>query len=282
MDQVTNGAADRDFGYRREHFGFIAELIHRRTGIALGRGKEDLVYSRLCRRLRQLGLSSFAEYRALLSGPDGETELEYAVNALTTNLTRFFREPHHFVHLRGMLEGSWREMLCHRRRLRIWSAGCSTGEEAYSIALEVARVLPSIGPCDAKILATDIDSRVLDTARRGRYPVAAIGQIPPDLRSGTYLERDHQGFGFVSAVKGLVHFKYLNLVEPWPMKGPFDAVFFRNVAIYFDAPTRASVLTRVIDLIGPGGFLYVGHSESLYGHGPAFEVAGLTVYRRAA
>lgn len=265
----------REFDYRLEDFQAIAKLLEERTGIHLPAHKDQLVYSRLAKRLRALNITSFSEYRALLSSAQGGPELLRMVNALTTNLTRFFREAHHFEHLRKSLgtlaQGG-------PRRLRIWSAGCSTGPEPYSIALTLAAAIPEIGRWDAKILATDIDTDVLSTAEQGRYPVDDIDEMPQEYMR--YL-RDAGGgkIEIVPEIRRLITFKPLNLIGPWPFKGPFDCIFCRNVAIYFTAETQAQMFARMHDVLSPSGHLYIGHSETLTQLASRFELVGQTIYR---
>ena len=258
-------------------FTAIARLVRETAGIVLGNGKRELVYSRLRRRLRALNLDSFLAYRALLEGPDGLEERERMVNAITTNLTSFFRESHHFQHLAEIVlpHLSQRE-----RRLRVWSAGCSTGEEAYSMALTVERSLPARESWDARILATDIDTDVLASAAAGQYPASRLEGIPTQYASLLPPAAPDGMVTLPPAIRRLVTFKHLNLLEAWPMRGPFDAIFCRNVVIYFDKQTQRSLFDRFANLLRPGGYLYVGHSESLYRCCDRFTHAGRTIYRK--
>ncbi|MDR3375914.1 MAG: protein-glutamate O-methyltransferase [Ancalomicrobiaceae bacterium] len=269
-----------EFPFREKEFRFIAELMHETTGIKLNPSKMNMVYARLVRRLRELQLPSFAAYCRLLREPEGEEEMSQLINALTTNLTRFFREPHHFDHIRQVVVPALMARVNRSRRLRIWSAGCSSGEEPYSIAMVLAEQMRELDRWDARILATDLDSTMLATGSAGLYPFSALADIGPArlarhfAKSGNHLLVNDQ-------LRQLISFKQLNLVNPWPMKGPFDAIFCRNVMIYFDQPTKAGLIARFTELLAPGGWLYVGHSESLLEPGSGLVSAGRTVYRKA-
>jgi chemotaxis protein methyltransferase CheR len=280
-------AADpqREFAFSKGDFEFLAALAYRRAGISLSDSKRNLVYGRLSRRLRALGLTSFGEYRQHLEGGDG-SEIERFINSISTNHTKFFREAHHFTHLRSSVAEIFAQQDQQRavRRLRVWSAGCSTGEEPYTIALVLRREIADMTRHDVKILATDIDTDVLAKAGRGEYAADALDNVPdPFCR---YFKPTDEGNGatikVAQDVRSLITFRPLNLVEAWPMKGPFDAIFCRNVMIYFDAQTKSNLIDRFIRLIRPAGFLYIGHSESLLGSHPGLRLMGRTIYRRDA
>lgn len=276
----------REFHFERHHFDLIAGMLYRLAGIALAPHKLEMVYSRLARRLRELRLPDFDAYCALLQGEDGSAEVGYLVNALTTNLTSFYREAHHFQFLAEHAIPQLRERNAGvaRPRLRIWSAGCSSGPEPYTIAMVLASTLgPEIRRWDARILATDIDTHMVETAARGIYPADLADGIPPAIRDRFVRRtRDHGEPAVVMEedLKRLITFKPLNLLEPWPMSGPFDAIFCRNVLIYFDRTGRAQVIDRFARLLAPDGCLFLGHSESLYGMSAAFRQIGPTMYRR--
>ncbi len=282
---ATSG--QREFPFERRHFDFIAAMIYQLAGIHLAAHKVEMVYSRLARRLRDLHLKDFDAYCALLESDAAAREVNFLVNALTTNLTSFFRESHHFEHLaQVVLPGvRQRQAGASRPRLRIWSAGCSSGQEPYTIAMVVAHALGGdIRRWDARILATDIDTNMVDTARRGQYPGDQAGSIPGPLRD-RYTRRQRNGDGdpvivMDDELKRLITFKPLNLLEPWPMKGPFDAIFCRNVLIYFDRAGRTHVIENFARLLSQDGYLFLGHSESLYGVSNSFQQAGPTIYRR--
>jgi len=270
-----------EFGFDRSDFAFIATALHEDAGIHLPASKANLVYSRLAKRLRALGLESFRDYCDLVGSEEGADERTQMIAALTTNVTRFFREPHHFDHLRRKVIEPVAEEVKQGRRLRIWSAGCSTGQEPYSIALTLLSVLPEARAHDVRILATDINPLVLETARKGLYPAEEVVSVPADLRK-SWMEPT--GIGTLrldEAARGLLSFRPLNLIGSWPMKGPFDAVFCRNVVIYFDEKTQMRLLTRLSSLLRPGGFLYLGHSERMVGPAEAlFRLDGTTTYRK--
>ncbi len=271
-----------EFPFREQEFRFLADLLRQRTGIVLNSSKMNMVYTRLARRLRELRLSSFADYCDLIKGPDGEAEMGTLINALTTNLTRFFREPHHFDHVRSQLLSDFKARAGSRNgRLRIWSAGCSSGEEPYTLAMLLADELPAALRTDAKILATDLDTNMVATGKRGIYAQSAFEDMPRQTRDAHF---DAHGAGQLAArphLRELITFKQLNLMEAWPVKGPFDAIFCRNVMIYFDNPTKAELVRRFHDLLAPGGFLYIGHSESLIDNKTSLTIAGRTIYRKA-
>lgn len=272
----------RAFVLGDDEFAFLAALLRRETGIVLAEHKRHMVCGRLVKRLRALALGGFDEYCDLLRGPGAHGEIENLVNAITTNVTHFFREPHHFDHLRNHVFQPRVAGQPPRTKLRIWSAGCSSGEEPYSIAMVLADVLNDGDGWDASILATDIDTSVLDRARAGIYPADAAKHIPEPYRERFLRRRpgDADHVQMADGLKDLIQFRQSNLHHPWPMNGGFDAIFCRNVAIYFDRPTRKVLFDRYADALEPGGTLFLGHSESLIGLSDRFEVAGKTAYRR--
>ncbi len=274
----------RQFPFSAKDFRYLAALVHERTGIVLASHKMNLVYARLTRRLRALRLTSYGEYCRLLQSEAGAEEIGFLINAITTNLTKFFREGHHFDHLREVLRRSHPPAPGGgRRRLRIWSAGCSSGEEPYSIAMTVVDAIADLAQWDARILATDLDSSVLDVAEAGAYRGEAVAGLPKPLRL-RHFERDAgtDQWMVAAAVRRLVAFRQLNLLDSWPMRGPFDAIFCRNVMIYFDAAAKNDLVRRFAALLKPCGWLYVGHSESLLHHQSMFAVRGRTIYQKVA
>ncbi len=277
----TANVYQRDLVFTDRDFGFLQGLVMEQTGIALAEHKRELVYGRLSKRLRALGLSSFAQYCAHLEQDDGE--LHELVNAITTNLTSFFRESYHFDFLRERLLPELLQRNAASRRIRIWSAGCSTGEEPYSIAMTVRDVIPESRGWDVRILATDIDSNVMARAQAGVYPAERAEQVPPGYRS-RYLRRGAgENAGKVRVhddVRALVAFRQLNLMHDWPMRGPFDAIFCRNVVIYFDKETQRRLFERYANILCDGGYLFVGHSESLFKVSERFDLIGRTIYRK--
>jgi chemotaxis protein methyltransferase CheR len=260
-------------------FRRIAERAQSRLGIELRGHKQHMIRARLSRRLRALGLASFGAYLDLLDRPEGAGEEQHFANAITTNLTAFFRENHHFDHFE-------RNVLGHDeghpvRRLRVWSAGCSTGEEAYSIAMVVRQTLADTSGRDVRILATDLDTAVLVQAAKGCYPPDRLKSIPPRFRTPVYLRIENGRVVPSEEIRSLITFRRLNLIDAWPMRGPFDAIFCRNVLIYFSAEIKERIIDRFADMLRPGGILYLGHSESILGANPRLSSEGHTIYRRS-
>ena len=265
---------ERDLLLTDADFACIRELIFRRAGIVLAEHKRDMVYTRVGRRLRQCGLTRFADYLALLEGPAGTAEWQAFTNALTTNLTAFFREAHHFPLLAEHLRGR-----CGP--LRVWSAGASTGEEPYSIAMTLLEALGD--GADFQVLATDIDTEALERARRGIYPLEQVRRQLDERRiKRFFLKGGGRRAGFARIrpeVAARVHFEPLNLIAPqWSAGQGFDAIFCRNVMIYFDQRTQARILQRFADQLRRDGLLFVGHSESLSHISDRFRSRGQTVY----
>jgi len=269
---------DGEYPFTQENFRTIAQLLRADSGIHLPDAKATLVYSRLAKRLRSLGLKSFDAYCALVSSDAGGDERYAMMAALTTNVTRFYREPHHFDHLRDKVLAPIADKIRAGGKLRLWSSACSTGQEPYSIALTVLQVLPDAAKLDVRILATDIDPNVVETARAGVYSDEAVSPVPKPLRD-RYMKADRAGQWRVGdEARSLIAFKTLNLIGEWPMKGRFEAIFCRNVVIYFDEPTQNTVWTKFRSVLEPGGRLYVGHSERV--EAPGYRTDGLTVYRQ--
>jgi chemotaxis protein methyltransferase CheR len=271
---------------RAADFAVLRDLIHAETGIALSDSKQHLVHARLSKRLRQLGLGSFSEYVALVTGSaEAQGELTELINAITTNKTEFFRESHHFDFLRERLvpEAEARARQSGQRRLRIWSAGCSTGEEPYTIALVLADSLPAFASWEVSILASDIDTNVLRHAEEGVYDDLQLETIPKSIASRFLLRgrRARPGtFEIHPDLRRLVKFRRINFVDPsWPVRDRFDAIFCRNVLIYFDHATQAQVYHRLHRHLKPEGYFFGGHSENLHGHEALFSPLGGTIYR---
>lgn len=277
--------SDHEFPFTDDDFRFIVSLVRETTGIVLGDHKRAMVYGRLARRLRALNLTSFGQYREMLKSGAGDGEIVGLTNAITTNLTKFFRESHHFDHIRTDVIPAWRLSTPNtgKKRMRIWSAGCSTGEEPYSIAMTMGATLGNLKAYDVRILATDLDTNVLDRAKRGIYSQESVELVPAEYRKKFCEPVKAAGPAEVSmadAIREIITFKQLNLLGGWPMKGPFDVIFCRNVLIYFDGPTKHGLIKRYRDMLRPGGWLYIGHSESVVGGFPGLEMCGRTTYRR--
>lgn len=264
-------------------FTRIKDRVYDVAGISLSDAKRTMVISRLTKIVRALNLKSFDAYVDYLERSAGSKDDQQAfVNALTTNLTRFYREDHHFDHMldhmRGLISAKPRVGPTGTPRLRIWSAGCSTGQEPYTIGMALLNKFPELKRWDVRILATDIDTGVIAKAARGIYPESELNGLAPDR--ARLLEKKGDGNVHIPAeVKNLVTFKPLNLLKPWPVKGPFDIIFCRNVAIYFDKPTQAELFSRLGDVLATDGFLYIGHSETITANTGKFSLVGKTIYR---
>jgi len=250
----------------------------------LSGAKAPLVYSRLVRRLRVLGIESFQQYCAFVSRPD-EAERAQMVAALTTNVTRFFRENHHFEHFTNHVLPDLIATARKGGRVRLWSAGCSSGEEPYSIGLSLLSLLPDAAKYDIKILATDINRSVLDTARTGLYGAVAIDALEAKLRE-QYFSPAIQADGATMwrigpELRRMVSFRELNLIAEWPMRQRYQAIFCRNVAIYFESSIRTAFWDRFASLLAPDGVLYIGHSERISTTRHRFKAEGNTTYRLA-
>lgn len=266
-------------------FQMIAERLQNATGIVLSEAKKNLAVSRLSRRLRALKLDGFEAYCDVLSGPSGAIELQEMILLLTTNVTRFFREPHHFEFLANHILPNLINRCESGDSMRIWCAGCSTGEEAYSAAMTVLHAFPEAASMDVRILATDIDSEVIATGRAGSYHLTRddFSGHPILRKYVTSVPGATDRFTVNQQAKSLVQFARLNLQDPWPMQGKFDVIFCRNVVIYFSVATQQRLWPRFADAMNDGGHLMIGHSERVTG--PATEVlrsAGVTQYELQA
>ena len=278
----SDALVEGEYALTQRNFDHIVALLREQSGIALTEAKANLVYSRLAKRLRRLGLPDFDAYCAFLETPEGAEERGEMMAALTTNVTRFFREPHHFDHLRKTLAARLKQAAEDGVRVRLWSAACSTGEEPYSMALTLLDLLPDAGRYDIRILATDIDPKVVAKARVGVYRDDAVSPIAGAMRDRWMSRESDRGeivWRVKDEVRALITFNELNLLGDWPMRGRFDAIFCRNVVIYFAEPTQVALWKRFKDALAADGRLYVGHSERV--DVPGYNSDGLTVYRLA-
>ncbi|MFA5957137.1 protein-glutamate O-methyltransferase CheR [Hyphomicrobium sp.] len=272
-----------EFAFSDANFREIARIAKAEAGIDLPQSKATLVYSRLAKRLRALGIPTFSDYCATVQEDDEERNSMIA--ALTTNVTRFFREPHHFEHLRTEILAPLAESARRGKRIRLWSAACSTGQEPYSMALTVLSAIPDAASLDIRILATDLNPHVVAHGKNGCYQKEELKDIPPNLRAKGFAAvagdaRDSM-MRVTDEVRSLVSFRELNLMGSWPFNGPFDAIFCRNVVIYFDQETQSMIWTRLGRLLRDHGALYIGHSERV--SGPAstsLSTDGITTYRK--
>ena len=265
-----------------EDFKHVASLAYRHAGLVVREEKAVMVGGRLARRATALGLADLGAYCRLLRSGEAEDELPFLINALTTNHTSFFRERHHFDHLAATVLPTLAERAQRTDGVvRFWSAACSTGEEPYSIAAVIRATLGRGALPGLRVLATDIDTEVLAIAGRARYATQGFDGAPAawvDALSGKSKVAD--GFNVVPDTKALVAFRHLNLIGPWPMKQGYDVIFCRNVFIYFDNPTKAKLVDRYAELLRPGGYLYLGHTEFLTGPHALLAPVGRTIYRR--
>jgi len=274
-----NTAHPREFVFTDQDFQRIRKMIYEYAGIALGENKQELVYSRLARRLRATGIKNFADYLNRLQSGD-KAELEAFTNSLTTNLTSFFREPHHFPVLAEHLRKQ-----DAKRPLTLWCSACSTGEEAYSMAITAVEAL---GGYDhpVHIIASDLDTKVLQTAREGRYKADAVAKMPAQQVERFFVRGTGEYAGYVQAkpeLQRMIDFRRVNLLDTtWPIRDKLDAIFCRNVMIYFDKDTQLAILKKFAPLLRDDGLLFAGHSENFYHAHAWFKLRGHTVYELAA
>jgi chemotaxis protein methyltransferase CheR len=268
----TPTAASREFRFSAEHFRLISERVYEFSGIRLPEGKREMVYARLARRLRALGIGSFDDYVRFLELEPAEWE--HCTNALTTNVTAFYREEHHFTVLAELAKA-------HQGAdpFRVWSAGCSTGEEPYTIAMCLAE---SLAHPNYAVLATDLDTQVIATAREGVYPLQSVLRLPEARQKRFFLKGAGRFEGRARLRREIashVEFARVNLMDAqWPVEAGLDAIFCRNVMIYFDKPTQRRLVERFAGLLKPGGLFFAGHAESLLDQGRHFRLRGQTVY----
>jgi chemotaxis protein methyltransferase CheR len=269
------------FAFTNEDFRQISKVLHESAGIYLTEAKAPLVYSRLTKRLRALGLESFREYCSLIATERGLDERQKMIAALTTNVTRFFREPHHFQHLKKNVVERMASSVRAGGRLRVWSSACSNGQEPYSIAMTILSVIPDAANLDVRVLATDIDPNMIAAGQAGEYSDEVMTAVPPEMRDKWFDPAPGSGNWRVNErLASLVSFRELNLVGQWPMKGRFDAIFCRNVVIYFEERTQQEIWRRFIPCLTTDGYLYIGHSERVSGvAAEKFKSDGVTTYR---
>lgn len=270
----------REFEYTFEDFDFLRKLSNQHSGILVPDDKFDMFYSRLSRRIRTLGLADFKQYCQYLSD-NHDLEFTDFINAVTTNLTAFFRENHHFEFLRGTVIPDLLKKNQHSKMIKVWSAGCSTGEEPYSIAMTLMESVPS--DWQIKILATDLDTEVLAKAASGVYSEDRIDGLPErQIKKWFQKGKDDQQkkVRVKNELRRLISFKQLNLMGDWPMRGPFDFMFCRNVLIYFDKQTKELLAKRYAELLASKSYLFIGHSESLHQLSTDFDLIGNTIYRK--
>jgi len=272
----------QEYPFSDAEYDELRQLIESRVGIALSAGKRDLVYSRVSRRLRARKLKSFEQYLLLLRRGD-EEELAELVNAMTTNVTQFFREEHHFNYLREKFLPEILSRPPSDKTIRIWSAGCSSGEEPYSIAVVMAEFLADHPGWTVSIWATDVDGAVLRQAEEGVYAMDRLKHVSRDRLRRFFLRGSGPNEGKARVgheLRSLVKFEKLNLIEPWSKKVRFDAIFCRNVIIYFDRAHKSQVVNEFADTLVPAGHLFLGHSESMHGLSDQYRLLGQTVYRK--
>ena len=276
-EEIPGGKGGREFSFTVNDFRRVRKLLYEHAGISLSDAKQELVYSRLSRRLRITGINTFAEYIQLLESNPGE-EWEAFINSMTTNLTSFFREEHHFPIL---AEHMRQRRATSKDPVTLWCSAASTGEEPYSMAMTAVEVFGSFTP-PVTIIATDLDTRVLETAKAGVYPNERLAKLDPEKVKRFFLRGTGKQAGFVKVrqeLRDMITFQQLNLLESmWQFRAPFDAIFCRNVMIYFDKATQLAILKKFVPILRADGLLFAGHSESFYHAEEYFKLRGKTVY----
>ncbi|MEM7619437.1 MAG: protein-glutamate O-methyltransferase [Pseudomonadota bacterium] len=270
----------REYAFEHEDFKKLAAIVYETSGITLGDHKKDMVYGRLSKRLRQLQIPTFSQYINYILNQENTFEVEQLINAITTNLTHFFREKHHFDHMKDVVIPNLAKQ--NVTKIRMWSAACSSGLEPYSMAMTAQSSLASHRSCDLKILATDLDTKMLQTARTGLYDVGLLKDIPENYREMyTKTNKSYNGrFEIKANLRSLIHFNQMNLMREWPMKGQFDIVFCRNVLIYFNNEDKAQIISKLINKLKVGGYLYMGHAESILNPPETLQSVAPTTYQR--
>lgn len=271
-----------NIGFDDKAFHFIRDFARHHAGLEISANKRPMVAGRLVKRLRRLQIETFEEYRRLLEADTLDEELVELINVLTTNHTKFFREDHHFDHLEKEVLAPIVTAGSAPARFRIWSAGCSRGHEPYTIALTLHMKIPNLPSWNVRILATDIDTQVLQKGRDGIYDGEEVASIPSGYRKKylTLIDPQKDLWQMNRDVRNLIVFNRLNFMERWPFKGPFDVIFFRNVGIYFSKQTQLSLYQQFADMLKPGGWLYIGHSEKVPGLENRLKTRGKCIYQR--
>jgi len=285
--QKSDDNRDQSMRLTDGDFKFICEFVYENTGIVLNDSKREMLYRRLTRIVRERKLNTFGDYCQLLRD-QGDQEKDFFINAITTNLTSFFRENHHFEYLTNeeiptLIKNKVTDAK-GKKRLRIWSSASSTGEEPYSIAITLLEAMKNdLAMWDMKILATDIDSNVLAKGKAGIYDINRIEEISQNIKQTYFFQgcgSSNQSVKVHDKLKKIITFKQLNLLHDWPMKGPFDVIFCRNVIIYFDKKTQQELFERYYEMLAPGGLLFLGHSENLGNYQKYFTNVGRTIFRK--
>lgn len=265
-----------------EEFDYLRRLIYDYAGIVIADNKRSMVQGRISRRMRELGVRDVGEYIAYVrSAP--EIERDGLASVLTTNVTAFFREPHHFEYLRREFVPAWVQRQTHRPRFRAWSAGCSSGEEPYSIGITLLEALEHVPGADVRILATDLDTAMVRAARDAIYDLNRSSGLAEAVLKKWFLRGSGAQSGLIRVrpqLREIVRVMPLNLLDPWPMKSGFDVIFCRNVFIYFDQAVKTRILAGFAERLETGGLLFIGHSETLHGLSDRFELIGQTIYRK--
>jgi len=272
--------SEHEFDFTGQDFSRVQKIVYDFAGIDLNESKKNLVYNRLSKRIRFLDRTSFKDYLDYVS-EQGESEFVHLINAITTNLTFFFRENHHFEYLAETVIPELIKANQSSKKIRIWSAGCSTGEEPYSLAIVLKECVPK--GWDARVLATDLDTTVVQTGMAGVYKSDRLKGVSEARKKRWFLKGTGSMDGWIKVKPGLqeiIDFGQINLMNDWPIKDTIDVIFCRNVVIYFDKPTQSKLFDRYADLLTNDGHLFIGHSESLYKVCDRFDLLGKTIYKK--
>ena len=274
----------KEFDFTNEHFNHIRNIVSEHSGIVLSDARQDMIYSRLVRRLRKTGINSFNDYCLLLENQNqNHEEFTHFINAITTNLTSFFRENHHFKMLADIVLPDIMLRNKASKKIRVWSAGCSTGLETYSIAMVLKEVIPDKQGWDVKILATDLDTNVIETAANGIYKLDDVTGVNDKRMLRWFMKGCGENSDKVKVareLRNMITFKQLNLLHPFPFKGPIDIIFCRNVIIYFDKDTQRVLFDKFADIHANNSCLFIGHSETLYEITDRYKLIRNTVYKK--